>query len=351
MTQKVSVEQFKKACEELELSGRAENIDIFMAKLETHVDKTMRYNPMNLKEDDVEKIINISKNWVIVSNFIEENIAYYSTKPSIREGRGYRQDGVRLINNEQDEENNVFPQKRIVVQIKKADSSESSEDIYRVDFNLLDDVHPSYSKYLVDNISSIIDSMDKNTFKYKNVDIKKQIDKKDKLFAVISIEDTIYNICEYGTAWLLQTGWNYTFVYVNEELKQFCANNDLDYHFSYQISYDNLYYAIREDNAKIDDTIVLSNSSKSKYDANCLELLELEEMPVYKKIFKSSKKIKTNILNKAKFILELNQIILNKCLEKQKALRIEIILNNLKDKDESIQAKNETNEIQETESI
>ena len=341
MNNKVTIEEFKRACDNLDLSGRAELIDIFMTKIDSDKAKLEKAVPLNLRENDILKMNQVSFSWVTVANFIEENIKYYSTKPSLRQGKVYRQNGVRLINNEMDEENNVFPNKRIILQIKKQDYTRDGKDVYRVDFNLLDDVHKNYSKLLEDNVSSVIDSMDNNSFIYKNVDLRRQLDKQDKLFGVVSIDDTIYNICEYGTSWLLQTGWNYTFVNANEQLKDFCNKHDLDYHYSYQISYDNLYFAIREYNTKIEESLSLINKSKVEYDSELDKLDEYEKLTKFKQMFVNVKKIKNSLAIKTSFLLEQNQIVLEAIKNKLNGLKIELILDSLKTRDESLNPRND----------
>lgn len=334
MIEQFTFEDFQQACNNQGLSGRAQVIDIYLAAINSYREKLNLLKPsLAFNKKNIEKLIENSKDWIVISDFLEDNIASYMTKPSENELTTYKNNGMILADQIKGEEENVFPEKKLLMQITKQDFGVHNKETIRVDFNLLDTKHGKLDQSAIDdNVSSIIDIMDKQSFLYKNLDVKKQTYKEDKLFAIISIDDTPYNICEKGLIWLLNTGWNYNFIKANQELINFYEENKLDYHFSYTISLDNLNFGIRQANNSVADIYSLIKTVKNRFNVLEVNKMEANDQGFFKKMFNSEKKIDKELLNVISTLLQQNQDLITTLSHKIDFLRKEIIINELKDK-------------------
>lgn len=332
MATAITFEEFKKSCINQGLSGRAQIIDVFIAAINAYKEKLLLLTPDQLDTTNLEKIISDSFDWILISSFLEDNIEAYDTKATTQEINLYRNEGLILTTQEEYESQNIFPDKTLHLQLTLTDQEVNNDPVVRVDFNLLDNMHHHWDNEKDDNVASLLDVMDRHQFMYQNVDIKNQVIKADKLFAIISIEDTSYNICEYATAWLLATGWNYSFLYANQEVRKFYSENKLDYHFSYCTSIDNLYFGIREANTQIHNTFEQIVESKHHFDALVVAELEHDNQPFYRKMFYSKSKLNKDIAKDKEFLLNKNQDIILSCWHKLDFLRKEIVLVGMRDK-------------------
>ncbi|GAA5414321.1 hypothetical protein [Ureaplasma ceti] len=328
-----SYEDFKEACNNQGLSGRAQMIDVYLAALNTYKDKLTHINPsIAITKNNLETMIENSNDWILIGEFLEDNIGSYMTKPSDKELDMLRYEGLLLADQITAEEDNVFPDKKVLLQITEQNFDVHKQKTLRMDFNLLDTLRRKWEDEVhKDNVSSVIDAMDKTTYLFKNVDIRKQTQKEDQLFAVISIDDTPYNLCEHGMTWLLNTGWTYNFIKVNDTLKAFYKKHNLSYHFSYEISLDNLNYGLREANGSISDLYLRIKQVKSKYDVSLLNKLEREDMSFFKRLTMSEKKMNKEVLYLITSILDANKDLMESLAHKLSFLRKAIILNDLKD--------------------
>lgn len=179
----------------------------------------------------IDKLIN----QIFVLKHIESNYTLFTNKIDLAIAKKLKQDGYQIPDEEL--KNNISKtDKDIILNIYKVDKV-NNKRVIRLNFTLLD---KKFSKTNIEfynsNLASLINSIDKYKFNNSWLNIKKQTNYKDKLFAIFTVDLDEDNICEMGSLWLLRTTWACKYKKVFEIIKQYCLENNIKYHFPYKLS-------------------------------------------------------------------------------------------------------------------
>ncbi|MDE5617408.1 MAG: hypothetical protein K2I36_00970 [Ureaplasma sp.] len=179
----------------------------------------------------IDKLINE----IFILKHIESNYTLFTNKIDAIIAKKLKQDGYQIPD---DEFKNFINKtdKDVILNIYKVNKI-NNKRIIRLNFSLID---KKFSKTNIEfynaNLASLINSIDKYKFTNSWLDIKKQTNYRDKLFATITIDIDEDNVCEMGSLWLLRTTWACKYKKVFEIIKQYCLENNIKYHFPYKLS-------------------------------------------------------------------------------------------------------------------
>lgn len=206
----------------------------------------------NLKEisDSLNNLLDI----IFVFNYIEANNKDFKFKFNKEEAKQIDLHGFNIADIYPYSINEYKHKKDLIVHFVKTWKPNAKKKIVRLNFSLLDKKYSWYNKIgLSYNISSLVDSFDKQDYLWSNLSIKNQINKNDLLAATINLDLDVENLCEDALIWLDDTSWSAFMDYAQNELAKFCQINNLDYHYSYRLSIKKINATLRNINFSIND--------------------------------------------------------------------------------------------------
>lgn len=211
------------------------NFANFSQYLQSKINESKKSVENELTFNTYSSLIDKLINQIFVLKHIENNYTLFTNKIDPIIAKKLKQDGYQIPNEEL--KNNISKtDKDIILNIYKV-SKTNNKRIIRLNFSLLD---KKFSKTNIEfynsNIASLINSIDKYKFNNSWLDIKKQTNYHDKLFATLTIDLDEDNICEIGSLWLLRTTWACKYKKAFEIIKQYCLENNIKYHFPYKLS-------------------------------------------------------------------------------------------------------------------
>lgn len=189
-------------------------------------------------EEIIDKIIRDFENWLKVLIYIDKNSSWFKSLSTEELAQTICEEGIY---NKRNSISKNFKRKELLYQISLNQKAYQKKKIIKLDFNLLDKYTIFFKQDYNDNLSSLIYSLDHSYYSNKKINIHHRKSYRDHLFAIVSLENEIFDTCEYGISWLLETGWWPYFYQINNELRKFYFDNNLEYHFPIHVSKNNLY--------------------------------------------------------------------------------------------------------------
>lgn len=216
---------------------------------------TYESSSITLKQmtDSLNKILDL----IFLLNYIENNHLMFNYKMSSNETKDIKTNGFNINRFFTVDVNEYFFEKELIVHINKVNRPNLKKKIIRLNFSLLDKKY-SLLEYDVkkNNLISIINSIDKYQFTWSNINIHKQVDARDYLFATLNLEIELDNLCENSLNWIRTTSWAPFYLNAQKQLKLFCELNNYKYHFSYKDSVRNINHSLKNINHKINENFL-----------------------------------------------------------------------------------------------
>lgn len=223
-------------------------------------------------EEIIDKIIRDFENWLKVLIYIDKNSSWFKSLSTEELAQTICEEGIY---NKRNSISKNFKRKELLYQISLNQKAYQKKKIIKLDFNLLDKYTIFFKQDYNDNLSSLIYSLDHSYYSNKKINIHHRKSYRDHLFAIVSLENEIFDTCEYGISWLLETGWWPYFYQINNELRKFYFDNNLEYHFPIHVSKNNLYSISTINFKEIIRYIDMFKNQKTKFKnieklSNCL---------------------------------------------------------------------------------
>lgn len=226
-----------------------QEIENYEKKIQNFKFNTIEIFNKNTNIEIVNKIIRDFESWFNILVYIDKNYSWFK---SISTEELAQKITIYGIYNKRNTIVKNFKHKEVMFQISLNQKAYQKKKIIKIDFNLLDKYTIFFKQDYNDNLSSLIYSLDHSYYTNKKIHVHHRKSYRDHLFAIISLENEPFPTCEYNASWLLQTGWWPYFYLINKDLRDFCVENNLEYHFPIHVSKNNLYSmsTINLDNTK-----------------------------------------------------------------------------------------------------
>lgn len=240
-----------------------QNIDNYEKKIQNFKFNTTQIMRNNNNDDKIiNKIISDFESWLKILIYIDKNCSWFQ---SINTEELAQKITINGIYNKKNTIIKNFKHKEVIHQITLNQKAYQKKKIVKLDFNLLDKYTIFFKQGYNDNLSSLIYSLDHSYYNNKKICIHHRKSYRDHLFAIITLENEPFFTCEYGLSWLLETGWWPYFYLINEDLKKFLIENNLEYHFPIHVSKNNLYSISTINLNEISKNINLFKTQKNKF--------------------------------------------------------------------------------------
>ena len=234
---------------------------------------------LNFKE--FSQIINKTLDILFIFNYIENNAILFNSTLTKNEINQIIDFGFNPNINLEKTKNKVKQsnQKGYIISFKISNKYPNINDkVIRVNLNLLDKKYSFMKKAIYNNnLSSLVNAIDKTNFLWSELFINNQISKNDHLFARFTFDIDYKNLCEKGLFWIEKTAW-YSFINeINFQLAEFYKQENLSYHYSYlssirkiNINLKNVNFHINKIFIQISDLFMKIN--KNIYDKNLFNM-------------------------------------------------------------------------------
>lgn len=290
------------------------NYDFYFDYFENIV-KELEKNELNcLNSKLFSKSIQKIANYIFLFNYIENNYFAFKSKLDCSIAKQLKNNGYICDESELIPIDLKFDKDLIFNIYYKKETS--NHNVVSLNFSFLDKNYLWKNKEFYNaNLSSLVTAIDKYHYDYHYLEIKNQTDKKDRLFATLTINIDSKELCEKSVLWLSKTTWAPFFDDVQKMIKSFCDNNKIKYHFPYTISIKRINDVLKNINWRIKNAYFELQSNFYKSQKNLIiESKNISCKKINEFFYEKYKKIinflylKTKLLQK---LIYLNNILKN----------------------------------------